>query len=191
VFIMEKTARAELIAALETDKYSGFVDGDRALLETASDERLERFRTAADAARTAANEHARLETDMRNTSARLTVATERIKTLEQPMTTEDFIAKAPAEIKALLEAKKAEEDATKASLISALEGRGVLGKEELEKRTIPELQTLAEYARVEVPDFSGRGLPKQRNAEGKNSYAPPDPYAAGIKTLQSGSKAVN
>ena len=188
---MEKTARAELIAALVADKYSGFADGDMALLEAASDERLERFRAAADVARTAATAHERLETDHRNLGARLKVAEDRIKASEQPMTTEDFIAKAPPEIKALLEAKKAEEDATKASLVSALEGRGVLGKEELEKRTIPELQTLAEYARVEVPDFSGRGLPKQRNAQDKASYAPPDPYAAGIKALQGGSKAVN
>jgi len=186
---MEKTARAELIAALETDKYSGFVEGDRAILEAASDERLEKFRAAADAARSAANDHVRLETDHRNVSARLTVATERIKQLEQPMTTEEFVQRAPAEIKTLLEAHKAEEDATKASLVAALEGRGVLNKEELEKRSIPELETLAEYARVEVPDFSGRGIPKSRNASEKETYAPPDPYAAGIKALQS--KAVN
>ena len=48
---MEKTARAELIAALVTDKHSGFADGDEAILEAASDERLERFRSAADASR--------------------------------------------------------------------------------------------------------------------------------------------
>lgn len=182
---MEKATRAEVIAALVTDKYSGFKDGDETILEACSDTRLEEFRAAADTAKTAANAYARLEAENRKIEARLKVAEERIKENDKPMSIEEFVAKAPAEIKTLLETKKAEEDAVKASLVSALEGRGVLNKEELEKRTIPELQTLADYARVEVPDFSGRGLPKeQRNASDRISYAPPDPYAPGIKALQ-------
>lgn len=189
---MEKTARAELIAALETDKFSGFVDGDRAILESASDERLEKFRAAADAARSAANEHDRLATEHRNVGARLTVAMERIKAAEQPMTEEEFLAKAPEKFKQTLQAAQAIEEATKASLISALEGRGVLGKEELEKRTIPELQTLADYARVSVPDFSGKGAPRAASAGEKTSYAPPDGYAEPLKAIRTAqSKAVN
>jgi len=178
---MDKTQRAELIAALVSDKFSGFGEGDVVMLETAGDERLEKFRAAADAGRAAANDHARLEAEHRNLGARLKVAEERIKASEQPMTEAEFLAKAPESFKATLEAAKAVEDATKASLISVLEDRGVLSKDDLEKKSIPELETLAAFARVEVPDFSGKGVPRNAAAKERANYAPPDPYAEAFK----------
>lgn len=181
---MEKQTRAEVIAALVTDKFSGFKDGDEAILEAASDARLEEFRSASDTARTAESARNRLEVDLRNASARLTVASDRIKTLEQPLSEEDFMQKAPPSIKVLLEAKKAEEDALRASLVSQLKDLGAHSEEELKKKSIDDLKTLASYARVEVPNFSGRGMPVERNASDRNSYAPPDPYADGLKALR-------
>lgn len=182
---MEKSTRAELIAALVTDKFSGFKEGDEAILEAAADARLEEFRTASETRRQEAGTITRMETEQRNTAARLKVAEDRLKTAEQPMTEDDFIARAPASIKTLLEARQAEETALRQSLVSQLKDLGGETEEQLKKKTIPELQTLAKYARVEVVDFSGRGLSINRTAEAnKDTYAPPDAYAAGIKALQ-------
>jgi hypothetical protein len=178
--------RAELIATLVTDKYSGFRDGDESILEAASDARLEEFRSASDAAKASANAAARLDTEHRNVSARLKVAEERLRTAEQEMSPEEFLLRAPAEFKTLIEGHKAEEAQLRAALISQLKDLGANTEEELKKSPTDQLKTLAKYARVEIPDFSGRGLPRERHASDNNneSYAPPDAYAAGLKALQ-------
>jgi hypothetical protein len=190
---MEKTARAELIAALVTDKYSGFKDGDESLLEAASDARLEEFRAASETHKAAERAFSRLETEHRNVGARLKVAEDRIKAGEQELSEEDFLQRAPASIKALVEGHKAEEAAMRASIISQLKDLGANTEEELKKKSTEDLKTLATYARVNVPDFSGRGLAQERTGtETKRSYAPPDPYKGAIKALQGqSSKAVN
>src|SRR2546429_3943082 len=181
---MDKPTRAELIAALVTDKFSGFKDGDEAILEAASDARLEEFRASAESTKSTHNTVGRLETDNRNISARLKVAEERLKTSEQSLTEEEFLQKAPATIKALIEAHKAEEDALRASLVSQLKDLGANTEDELKKKTTDELQTLAKYARVDVPDFRGRGLPVERSASANVSYVPPNPYEEGLKALR-------
>lgn len=189
---MEKTARAELIAALVTDKYSGFKDGDEAILEAASDARLEEFRTASEMHRTGVSAYAKLETEHRNVSARLKVAEDRIKAGEQDLSEEEFLQRAPAPFKAVLEAHKAEEAALRAAYVSQLKDLGEHTEEELKKMPTEQLQTFAKYAHVTLPDFSGRGLPVPRTAQENNDdFTPPDPYAAGLKTLQASSKAVN
>lgn len=182
---MEKTMRAEIIAALVTDKFSGFKDGDEAILEAASDARLEEFRAAADAAKSSENAYKRLETDHRNVQARLKVAEDRIKASEQAMSEEEFYEKAPPSIKETLREIKAAEDARRAAIISHLKDLGANTEEDLKKKPTSELETLAKYARVEVPDFSGRGLPKERHASEHTNYVPPDPYSEGLKQLRS------
>lgn len=182
--------RAEMIASLVTNKYSGFKDGDESLLETASDARLMEFRAAADAAKLAQADHATLTTDLTNTKARLKVAEDRIKASETQLTREEFISRAPDDIKSLLESHQAAQAAEKANLVSALKTCGVKSEEELNKLAIAELKTLAKFARIQVFDYSGRGLPVERNAEekGSQSYAPPNPYEQGIKSLQAAGK---
>ena len=183
--------RAELIASLVTDKYSGFKDGDESILEGASDVRLAEFRSAADASKVASGEVSRLNTELTNVKARLTVAEGRIKASETELTETEFIARAPAHIKALLEADKAQKDTEKAALVSALKTCGIKSEEELNKMPVLELKTLARFARIQVFDYSGRGLPVDRAAEDRDnsrSYAPPNPYEAGIKALQAVTK---
>lgn len=177
----EKTPREEIIAALVTDRFSGFREGDEPILQAASDARLEEFRANSEAHRQSSATIARIEGENRNVAARLKVAEDRLKVAEQPMTKEDFLAKAPAEYKALLENQQAIEDATRASLVSKLKDLGANTEEELKKKTVEELTTLAKYARVDVPDFSGRGMPVRRSAESNVNYAPPSPYAAALK----------
>jgi len=178
---MEKGTRDELIAALVTDKHSGFKDGDEAILQGCADARLEEFRAASEANRTREGTIARLEAEGRQREARLKVAEGRITTLEQPMTEDEFIARAPASIKALLEARAAEEKQLHASLVSSLKDLGGKSEEELKKLPVAELQTLAQYARVKVLDFSGRGMAVERAAASKTaSFAPPDPYGPAL-----------
>lgn len=182
---MEKATRAEVIAALVTDKYSGFKEGDEAILEAASDARLDEFRTASEAHKATAGTISRLETTNTNTTARLRVAEDRLKTAEQPLSEEDFMQRAPAGIKTLLEARKLEDDKIKDQLVARLKTCGAHSEAELKTKTIPELETLAQYARLDMPDFSGRGLPREHRAAGSSEdFAPPDPYAAGLKVLQ-------
>lgn len=184
--------REELIASLVTDRFSGFREGDEAILQAASDARLEEFRTNSEKHRTDGANFVRLEGDNRNVAARLKVAEDRLKIAEQPMSKADFLEKAPVEFKTLLENHTAQEEALRASLVSQLKDLGANTEEELKKKPVAELVTLAKYARLEVPDFSGRGLPVRRDAEDNTSYAPPSPYAQGVKTLQAGvSKSVN
>lgn len=180
--------REELIAALVTDKYSGFKDGDENILTGASDARLEEFRAAADARKTEATAHAQLETNHKNVSARLKVAEDRVKASEASMTEEEFIARAPEGIKRILEAVKADEAALKASYVSTLKDCGVSTEEDLKKMSIPELQERAKWARVKPLDYSGRGLPSRFEAaedkEKEVDYAPPDAYGPGLEALR-------
>lgn len=178
-----KTARAELIAALVTDRFSGFKDGDEALLETCSDARLDEFRAASDARRASAAAYTRLETDNRNTTARLKVAEDKVKISEAELSEEDFLARAPQRIKALIEAHTTEEAATKAALVSQLKDLGAHSEEELKKKGLDELKTLAAYARVNVPDFSGRGV-VHKHASERPSYTPPNPYEKPLEQLR-------
>lgn len=190
---MEKSMRAELIAALVTDRYSGFKDGDEAMLETCADSRLEEFRAASDARKAEERNKTTLESNLTKIEARLKVAEERLRTAEQGPTEEEWLAKAPAKIKALLDAQKAEEDSIRSAIVVQLKDLGNHTEAELKAMPLEQLKTLAGYARVHVPDFSGRGLPGQRNAaENNTSYAPPDPYAEHLKQLRAaGSKMVN
>jgi len=188
---MEKATRAEVIAALVTDRFSGFKEGDEAILEAASDARLEEFRAASDSRKSNANAFSRLETEHRNVTARLKVAEDRVRASEAELSEEEFLERAPAKIKTLMQAVKAEEDQTRASIISQLKDLGADTEAELKKKSTEDLKTLAKYARVDVPDFSGRALPKDRSEDAADTYAPPDPYAAGLKAMQAASKAIN
>lgn len=188
---MEKAQRAELVAALVTDRYSGFKEGDEAVLETCSDARLEEFRAASDARKVEEKRAADTATELVKANARLKVSEEKVRTLEQAPSEEDWLAKAPARIKTLIDAQKAEEDATRSAIVSHLKDLGNNTEAELKAMPLDQLKTLAAYARFQVPDFSGRGLPQERNASQNNaSYAPPDPYKAGLDKMN-GSKAVN
>jgi hypothetical protein len=180
--------RDELIAALVTDKYSGFKTGDEPILAAASDVRLDEFRIASEANRTTHSTIARMEGDQRQTAARLKVAEDRIVKLEQPMSDEEFIQRAPTSVKAVLEARAAEEATLKASLVTSLKDLGGETEEQLKKKSIPELQTLAQYARIKVLDFSGKGVPVARAAS-QASYAPPDPWKDGIEKLRAAEAA--
>lgn len=192
----EKATRAELIAELVTDKFSGFKEGDETFLElpAVTDERLLEFKAAAETNKNAAAALAKSENDGRNTSARLKVAEEKLKVAEQKPTKEQWLEAAPAELKTLLDRQATAEAELRADLIGKLKTLGANTEDELKAMDIPQLQTLAKYAKVDAPqvDFSGRGAPRSPNAPADNNdYAPPNPYEADLKVLQGQTKAVN
>lgn len=195
--VMDKVKRAELIAALVTDKHSGFKEGDEAFLEAVPDARLTELRTAAEARKADFDAHAKLENDARNMTARVKVVEEKLKVAEAKPTKEQWLENAPPEIKALLDKQAQQETEERDELIKKLKTLGANSEEELKAMPTPQLQTLAKYAKVQPVDFSGRGLPAQRNAateDDEKEFAAPNPYEAGIKALQakdSGKTAVN
>lgn len=190
---MDKTMRAERIAALVADPYSGFKEGHEAILEACSDEQLEEFRAASDARKVSEHQAKQTETELTKANARLKVSDEKLRAASEKPTEEEWLEKAPPRYKALIDADKAEEDAVRAAIVSKLKDLGNNTEAELQAMSTDQLRTLADYARVTIPDFSGRGMPKERYASARktDSYAPPDPYKEPLERMRNGSKAVN
>lgn len=189
---MEKKAKAELIAALVTDKHSGFKEGDEAFLETAADARLESFKAAAETNKAAAEKAAKDENDLRAAQAKLTVTEGKLKAAEQAPTEEQWIERAPAGVKTLLENQKVQETERREELVKMLKVAGANTEDELKAMPTAQLETLAKYAKVQQVDFSGRAIPVDRaaaSAEDDKQYDPPNPWEAGIKALQEAGKA--
>lgn len=185
--------RAELIATLVADRYSGFKAGDESILETCSDARLEEFRAASDKRRVDEQTARNTDTELTKANARLKVAESKLVAAQEAPSEEEWLAKAPPKYKALIDADRAEEDSIRASMITSLKDLGQNTEEELKAMPTENLRQLAAYARVTVPDYSGRGVAKDRYASAKStqSYAPPDPWGAGLEKLRKESKTVN
>ena len=129
-------------------------------------------------------------------AADLKAATEAGKPKE--LTEAEFLATAPASVKALLEhakSLKVAQDAVDATERTTLVGKlktacaGAWTEEELTKQGLPMLRSLAKALKVAEPtivaDFSALAIPvdpaQLRDAAGKHLYAPPDPYAEALK----------
>lgn len=192
---MKDTTRAEQIAALVADQYSGFKLGDEAMLETCSDQRLGEFRAAADARKVDEQKARDTATELVKVNARLKVSDESLRAAQQMPTEEEWLEKAPPKYKALIDADKAQEDAVKAAIVSKLKDLGANTEAELQEMSVDQLRQLAAYANVTIPDFSGKGIPKDRYASSKrtDNYAAPDPYAPALEKMRNAntSKAVN
>lgn len=182
--------KAEMIAGLVTDKFSGFKEGDEAILETMSEARLEELRAAAETNKASAAAMTKLETDHRNTAARLKVAEEKLKESEKKPTKEQWIENAPAEIKTLLDRQATQEAEQKNELVTKLKGLGANTEDELKAMDLTALQTLAKYAKVDAPavDFSGRGAPRVPS-NNNDEFKAPNPYEEPLKALRAATAA--
>ncbi len=170
--------KTELVKALVECPCTEFTAADVKWLEAASDERLEAFR-AAGVARKAAQEKA---------DAELKAAQEKKPELK---TAEQFMAEAPKEIVEIVEQHKAAQAARKGELVTMLKAASdALTEDQLKAKGLEDLETLAKFAKIEKPDFSGRGIPRTA-AEGDVYRNPPDPYAAGIAKMRGEKAAVN
>ena len=164
---MTNEQKTEMIRALTECKYSGFTAADQAMLEAASDERLEAFKVAADARKQ--------ESDNLKTAA------------AKPMTEEDFMKVAPASLKSLIARQQKQETEHKTELVTALKtAQEEYSEAELAAMSIESLERLARVAKIEAtPNFAGRGLPRFAAGKENDVYAnPPDPYAEALKRQQ-------
>jgi hypothetical protein len=88
------------------------------------------------------------------------------------------------ELRALAAAKRAEDDNKKTVIVAQLKtAQSEYTEGELKTMDLKTLERLARVAKVEAPDYSGRGLPRVLG-EAKQVYTPPDPYEAALKTLK-------
>lgn len=85
------------------------------------------------------------------------------------------------QLRSLAVEKQQQNTAAKAAIVAQLVPLKTLSKEQLEAKPLDELRTLAQFAKVQVADFSIKGVPVMRAAEDNSQYAPPNPYAAVTK----------
>jgi hypothetical protein len=178
---MTKDERNATIKALAACDCSGF-KGDAATLETLTDARLEALQAATkqreDAVKTA--ETATKEaTDLKAAAAA-------VKPVEpKVLTVEEFMAVAPAELKTLIETKKAEDATATATLVAQLKtAQTAYTEDELKALDLVHLRKLASIAKIDAPApvFTGLSFPRAA-APPVDHTIPPDPYAPGLKAL--------
>ena len=156
----QKTAT---IASLVACKHSGFTPDDQAMLEGASDARLESFVVAAEA---------------RKQEVAAAAAKE-----PKALSEEEFVKIAPPALRTLISRQQRQETELKATLVAELKAaQEEYSEAELAAMPIEALERFARMAHVEAkPDYAGRGVPRHL-AKGEDVFAnPPDPYAEALK----------
>jgi hypothetical protein len=159
--------RAAKIKALTECPCSGFTAAHMKMLEAASDDQLTAF--AERGAQIKAAQDAAVAKDTE-------IAT--LKAAQAAMPTAEELAA----LKTLQAEKKAADDKLHAELVAGLKtAQSAYTEDELKALPLAQLEKLVQVAKV--PSFAGRGL---QGAEQKpeHTFTPPNPYAEGIKALQ-------
>lgn len=138
---------------------------------TTDDQIVEAFTTLAEAhsAKDAEATKAKAEADAK------------IKTLEAAQIPAEELVK----MRTLMSERDTQDAKEKTDLVGKLKALGTLTEEQLNAKPLTDLRTLAAFAKVETPDYSGRGVAVPRAAAVVEDYTPPRPYDASIKALQS------
>lgn len=90
----------------------------------------------------------------------------------------EYLKTAPESIRTLVAGEKARKVARKIELVGVLKTAGALTEEQLNAKSLEDLETLALFAKVETPtDFSGRGLAMRGDTSKDVFLNPPDSYA--------------
>ena len=102
-------------------------------------------------------------------------------------------AQIPAERLAVLTTlaakQEAQDAAEKTELVTKLKTAStVLTEAQLNEKPLDELRMLAQFAKIETPDYSGRGVAVPRQAAQADDFTPPNAYEAGLKALQGATK---
>ncbi len=164
----------------------GYVEADVKWLEAVPDERL----TALEAQATDA---ATLKAAADKTAADLKAAQEAATKAATDNTALEARLKAaeanmiPAEelagLRTMAAAKKAQDETRHAELVTVLKAaQSEFTEEELKAQSLTSLERFARMTKTDTVDQTGRIMP--RAAASQDAYAAPDPYAAGIKALQ-------
>jgi hypothetical protein len=186
--------KQERIAALIGNTHNTVKDIK--VLEAASDEVLTALEAAAKTTEEAATKLTAAETakTAAETAAAEAVAAKAtaeaaLKTAQEAPITIDRLT---PELKQIVADHTARDTAEKTELITSLKtaAAGAYSEAELTAMDTASLRKLATLARVEAPapkNYAGNGVVRPAPVSGEN-YAPPDPYAAGIKALQASGK---
>lgn len=161
--------KQERIAALVANPHNAVKDAK--ILEALTDDGLKALEDAAGTLKVAADKAAADKIALDKATADLKVAQD---ALAAPITEERL----PADMRALLAAKKAEDEAKKTELVGKLKvAQTAFTEAELNDKGIGELVKLATALKVDAPkpDFSGRGVP--RAAAAGEDFKAPDPWA--------------
>ena len=168
---MKTEDRAAAIKALTECPCSGFDATHLKMLEAASDEQLVAF----------AERGKQIKADGIALKAAQDKATEdaaKITALEAAAIPEAELTS----LRALAADKAKVDEAHKAELVAALKtAQSVYDEKRLGEMTISQLEDVSKLVKVEVKDYSGRGVVRQA---ADHQYAPPDAYAEGLKALQ-------
>lgn len=182
--------KAERIKALMADEYNPLKDVKS--LEAMPDDGIKALEDyAAAQAKTAGEVKAASE----KAAADLKAANEKVTALEanaaKPLTEEQFMAAAPADVKTLIEGNRAAAATRKEELVGKLKtAQDAYDETALKALSLAELEKLAKVAKVDVPAPAANvyTFPSaHRSAESKDALAlaaPPNPYEAGIKAAQ-------
>jgi hypothetical protein len=158
--------KKDAIATLTACPCSGFTTADAPFLETLSEARLD--------------EHVATGIARKKVEDDLKVATAKVAELE-PELKAAKVAQIPAEelmqLRTLAEERKQQQVAEKVVLVEKLVPLKALTKEQLEAKSLDDLKTLAAFAKVEVTDYSVRGIPVSRSAESDVYANPPNPFS--------------
>lgn len=180
--------KAERITALMGHAHNPVKD--QKALEALPDAVLDALEASSDAAATAKAAAEKLATDKAAADAELATlkAAAGQTAAPAPLTTEQFMAAAPAEITDIVTRFKAAEAAKKAELVAKLKAAQQVHTEaELNAMSVEQLTKVAALVKVDAgtTDYSGRfagGAPGAGGAE--PSYAPPDPYAPALAAMR-------
>lgn len=114
------------------------------------------------------------------------------KPAAKPVTTEEYVASAPPEVREVLSEGMRAAKARKDGLIAAIKGaaKNPFSDEQLQAKSVQELEQLAQLASIESNtvthdgrvDFSGIGIPRAAADKKDDVYSnPPDGYALALK----------
>jgi hypothetical protein len=208
---MTKEMRAAAIQALVACPCSGFAEADIKMLESASDERLEAFKAASEsraaelkaakaAAKgdepkggdcpTCAGNGKAFGKDCKDCSgtgdkSKGKAAAAAPMATPEPETEEQYLAKAPASIRSLVERQKKQDAEQKTLLVNALKtAQSEYTEAELNAMPVEQLQRVARIAKADTPtvDFSGAGVVRAAaKADDLSEFAAPDSYGLAAK----------
>jgi hypothetical protein len=184
---MSKEERAAAITALIACPCSGFTAAHSKMLEAATDEQVLAFKALGEQRKADQDKAAAELKTAQDAKAAAEQAAEGLRAAAaKPKTEDEYLKDAPESIRALVADKKAQDAKAKDELVAVLKvASNALTEEQLKAKSLDELKVLASFAKVEVPDYSGRGLqgvaPKT-----EETYTPPNPYAEGLRVMQGG-----
>lgn len=176
--------KAERITALMANTHNPIKDIK--VLEAATDEVLTALETSAATIEKSAKDAAEAASKLTAAETAKATAEAALKTAQEAPITADRL---PAEMKSIIDGHNLRVAEEKKTLVDTLKtaAAGTYTEAELTAMSNEQLTKLAALARVEVPvqkNYSGNGFPRPVTQVSGENYAPPDPYAAGIKALQ-------